>query len=72
MKILGLILFTFFAFSILCNAQTKKVNSKLEYIEIAKFKLKEGFTTEQFIDAEKDPIKLDGCPLAKKRTPVKV
>ena len=53
MKILGLILFTFFAFSILCNAQTKKVNSKLEYIEIAKFKLKEGFTTEQFIDAEK-------------------
>lgn len=50
---LGLILFTIFAFSIFCNAQTKKVNSKMEYIEIAKFKLKEGFTTEQFIAAEK-------------------
>jgi antibiotic biosynthesis monooxygenase (ABM) superfamily enzyme len=25
----------------------------MEYIEIAKFKLKEGFTTEQFIEAEK-------------------
>lgn len=53
MKKLGLILIVFFAFSSISNAQTKKVNSKMEYIEIAKFKLTEGFTTEQFIDAEK-------------------
>ena len=26
----------------------------MEYVEIAKFKLKEGFTDEQFIEAEKN------------------
>jgi heme-degrading monooxygenase HmoA len=37
------------------KAQTisSKQKNKLDYIEIAKFKLKEGFTDEQFIEAEK-------------------
>ena len=37
------------------QAQTAKSNSKIkmEYIEIAKFKLKDGFSDEQFIEAEK-------------------
>ncbi|MEI6142191.1 MAG: antibiotic biosynthesis monooxygenase [Mariniphaga sp.] len=30
------------------------MNVKSEYIEIARFKLKEGFTNKQFIDAESD------------------
>ena len=47
--LLILILFSAISFS---QAQSKKSN-KMEYIEIAKFKLKEGFTDEQFIEAEK-------------------
>lgn len=55
MKKLGLIFLMLLCVVSFTKAQTnksKKVN-KMEYIEIAKFKLKEGFTDEQFIDAEK-------------------
>jgi heme-degrading monooxygenase HmoA len=55
MKMLGLS-FLLLASVVPClMAQTTIVNSehKMEYIEIAKFKLKQGFTDEQFIEAEK-------------------
>ncbi|MEI6060854.1 MAG: antibiotic biosynthesis monooxygenase [Bacteroidota bacterium] len=47
-----LILFSFASFT---QAQTRKSkkDNRMEYIEIAKFKLKQGFTDEQFIEAEK-------------------
>ena len=39
--------------TLVINAQTtNKMNKNPEYIEIAKFKLKAGFTDEQFIEAE--------------------
>ena len=43
------------AFLLNLKAQTTYQNEiKMEYTEIAKFKLKEGFTTEQFLDAERE------------------
>ena len=54
MKKTALLILLFFAFVSITNAQTKKANITMEYIEIAKFKLKEGFTSEQFIEAEKE------------------
>lgn len=47
------LLIAIFGFTIISNAQTKKVNTKMEYIEIAKFKLNKGFKNEQLIEAEK-------------------
>ena len=42
-----------FSITLFSRAQTtNRMNVKSEYIEIAKFKLKEGFTDKQFIDAE--------------------
>ena len=55
MKKLGLIFLMLFSAVSFTQAQSKesyKAN-KMEYIEIAKFQLKEGFTDEQFIEAEK-------------------
>ena len=54
MKKLGLIFLMFLCVVSFTQAQTnksKKVN-KMEYIEIAKFKLNDGFTDAQFIEAE--------------------
>lgn len=55
MKKLGLIFLMLFSVVSFTQAQTKKSKkaNKMEYIEIAKFKLKEGFTDSQFIEAEK-------------------
>jgi|JI10StandDraft_1071094.scaffolds.fasta_scaffold1312834_2 heme-degrading monooxygenase HmoA len=55
MKRLGFILlFLLFVISY-AQAETKNEKKKInmEYIEIAKFKLKDGFTDEQFIEAER-------------------
>ena len=52
MKKLGLIFLILFSVFLFTQAQTNKSN-KMEYMEIAKFKLKEGFTDAQFIEAEK-------------------
>jgi hypothetical protein len=42
-----------FSLTFISGAQAKnRMNVKSEYIEIARFKLKEGFTDKQFIDAE--------------------
>ncbi len=38
--------------SVIKAQSTNKMNTKPEYIEIAKFKLKEGFSDNHFIDAE--------------------
>ena len=59
MKKLGLIFLMLFSAVSFTQAQSKesyKAN-KMEYIEIAKFQLKEGFTDEQFIEAEKSVLK---------------
>ncbi len=55
MKKLGIIFLMLFALAFFTEAQTKtsKKDNGMEYIEIAKFKLKLGFTDEQFIEAEK-------------------
>lgn len=50
--LLFLMLFSVVSFTQAQTKKSKKVN-KMEYIEIAKFKLKEGFTDAQFIEAEK-------------------
>lgn len=52
MKKLGLLFLILFSVISFTQAQSNKTK-KMEYIEIAKFKLKEGFTDEQFIEAEK-------------------
>lgn len=44
----------FFAFILNSKAQADQKEFKMDYIEIAKFKLKEGYTCEQFIEAEKE------------------
>ena len=42
-----------FSITFISRAETTNhMNVKLEYIEIARFKLKEGFTDKEFIDAE--------------------
>jgi antibiotic biosynthesis monooxygenase (ABM) superfamily enzyme len=55
MKKLGIIFLMLFAHAFFTEAQTKtsKKDNGMEYIEIAKFKLKLGFTDEQFMEAEK-------------------
>ena len=55
MKKLGIIFLMLCYMVSFTQAQTEKSKkeNKMEYIEIAKFKLKEGFTDEQFIEAEK-------------------
>ncbi len=55
MKKIGLIILKLFSVVSFTQAQTKKTKkiNKMEYIEIAKFKLKEGITDTQFIEAEK-------------------
>ena len=52
MKKLALLIF--FMLFLVSFTQAQKHKSKMTYIEIAKFKLKEGFTDEQFIEAEKN------------------
>lgn len=49
-----LIFFILCMLSLVSFAQAQKHTTKMEYIEIAKFKLKAGFTDEQFIEAEKN------------------
>lgn len=41
------------AFTFNSKAQAQQKDTKMEYIEIAKFKLKEGFTDTEFLEAEK-------------------
>jgi hypothetical protein len=55
LKKIGLIILKLFSVVSFTQAQTKKTKkiNKMEYIEIAKFKLKEGITDTQFIEAEK-------------------
>lgn len=54
MKKISLIFLLLFSVVLITKAQTNntKQKIKMEYIEIAKFKLKEGFTDKQFVDAE--------------------
>jgi len=54
MKKISLIFLFLFSVVFITKAQTNitKQKNKMEYIEIAKFKLKEGFTDKQFVDAE--------------------
>jgi hypothetical protein len=56
MKKIGLIFLFLLSVIYVTQAQTKedKKENKMEYIEIAKFKLKEGFTDEQFIETERN------------------
>lgn len=42
------------AFILNSKAQADQKEFKMEYIEIAKFQLKEGYSSEQFIEAEKE------------------
>ncbi len=55
MKKLGLFFLLMLSVLSFTSAQTNKSEkiARMEYIEIAKFKLKEGFTDKQFIEAEK-------------------
>ena len=55
MKKLVIIFLILFSFASFTQAQTRKSkkDNRMEYIEIAKFKLKQGFADEQFIEAEK-------------------
>jgi len=55
MKKLGVIFLMLFTPALFTEAQTKtsKEDNRMEYIEIAIFKLKQGITDEQFIEAEK-------------------
>lgn len=53
MKKLIVLAILIFSTTFISRAETtNRMNIKLEYIEIARFKLKEGFTDQQFIDAE--------------------
>jgi hypothetical protein len=53
MRNLALFAILIVATSIISMAQTRNnMNAKTEYIEIAKFKLKDGCTDKQFLDAE--------------------
>ena len=53
MKKLIVLAILIFSTTFISRAETtNRMNIKMEYIEIARFKLKEGFTDKQFIDAE--------------------
>jgi hypothetical protein len=50
---LGIVLCAIAVFTTIAKAQSNQGKTPMEYIEIAKFKLKEGFSNEQFIEAER-------------------
>lgn len=54
MRKVVIICLLFIVFMFNSQAQVQQKDTKMEYTEIAKFKLKEGFSTEQFLEAEKN------------------